>query len=123
MRRELIEALDYPKSLVLEIIGEGDCPHESLFEVTDKRCQQCDVSRECHWVRCLNDFAEFDGKSTHTINASLRYGINLVETLNGSSPHDKAVCDCEACSWIRGSKRLSEEFDERFATNRYRQVF
>ena len=86
MRRELIKALDYPKSLVLEIIGEGDCPHDSLFEITDKRCQQCDVSRECHWVRCLNDFAEFDGKSTHTINASLRYGINLVETLNGSSP-------------------------------------
>jgi len=66
MRRELIEALNYPKSLVLEIIGEGDCPHDSLFEVTDKRCQQCDVSRECHWVLCLNDFADFEGKSTHT---------------------------------------------------------
>ena len=122
MRRELIEALNYPKSLVLKIIDERDCPHESLFDVTDRRCQQCDMGRHCHWVLCLNDFEDFEGKSTHTINASLRYGIDLVETLKNDPLHDKDACQCEPCSWIRDSKRLTGEFDERFATNRYKHL-
>jgi len=39
MRRELIEALNFPRELVLRIIDERDCPHESLFKATDDRWQ------------------------------------------------------------------------------------
>ena len=123
MRRELIEALNYPKSLVLAIINQQDCPHDSLFEATDQRCKQCEIGQQCHWIRCLNEFADFDSKATHTINASLRYGINLVEVLNRDLMHDSDICNCHTCSWVRESRRLSERFEERFATNRYKQLF
>jgi hypothetical protein len=81
MRRQLIEALTYPRLLVEKIIEERDCPHDSLFHATSERCHQCDVNSECHWVNCLNEFSDFKDKPEYTINASLRYGIKLVESL------------------------------------------
>ena len=122
MRRELIEALDYPLLQVLELIDQRDCPHSSLFEATSERCQHCELGRECHWVRCLNEFEDFEGKATHTINASLKYGIGLVETLHANLDHDTTTCECEPCVWISNSKRLHETFNERYALNPYRKM-
>jgi hypothetical protein len=122
MRRQLIEALSYPKLLVKKIIEDRDCPHDSLFEATDDRCHHCDIGRDCHWVSCLDEFDNFDGKATHTINASLRYGIKLVERLHGELHHDETTCKCEPCIWIRDSQRLTEAFDARFVVNPYRHM-
>ena len=58
MRRELIEALTYPRLLILKIIDAQVCEHDSLFEATSARCHQCSMGRECHWVSCLNDFED-----------------------------------------------------------------
>jgi len=111
MRRQLREALSYPRLLVLKIIDEQDCPHDSLFAATDERCHQCQLNSECHWVNCLNDFSDFEDKSTHTLNASVRYGIKLVESLHEELRHDETTCRCEPCTWIRDAQRLTEEFD------------
>jgi hypothetical protein len=111
MRRQLIEALTYPKLLVLKIIDQRDCPHDSLFEATSERCQQCDLGQECHWVSCLNDFDNFEDKPTHMLNASLRYGIRLVESIHNELRHDETTCTCEPCTWVRNAQRLTEEYD------------
>ena len=122
MRRQLIEALSYPRLLVQKQIEEQNCPHDSLFDATDERCHHCDLGRDCHWVACLNEFDDFDGKATHTINASLRYGIKLVEVLHSELRHNETTCTCEACTWIRESQSLTEAFDARFVVNPYRQM-
>lgn len=116
MRHELIEALTYPRLLVLELIDARECPHDSLFAATSERCHQCDLNRECHWVSCVNDFSELDDKPNHTLNASLRYGIKLVETLHNELRHDESTCTCEPCTWIRDAQRLTEEFDAHLET-------
>lgn len=123
MRLELIQALDFPRQLVLKIIDQRDCPHETLFKATDDQCRQCGLNRECHWVSCLNEFEDFEGKATHTINASLRYGIDLVGTMHGKLRHNQNTCECEYCIWLQDSQRLTEAFDERFASNRYRHLY
>ena len=123
MRKELIAALDYPKLRVLRLIDQRDCPHSSLFEATSEQCHQCSLSTECHWVQCLHEFADFEGKATYTINASLRYGIGLIEALDAELDHDAVTCDCQTCIWIRDSQRLNTAFNERFALNPYRQMF
>lgn len=120
MRRRLIEALTYPRSLVQEIIDERDCPHDSLFQATSERCHQCDMTRECHWANCLYDFSDFADKPDHTINASLRYGVKLVESLHGEGHHDKARDTCEACAWMHDARQLIEEFEALLAPNPYR---
>ncbi len=122
MRRQLIEALAYPRLLVQKIMEEDDCPHDSLFEATSQRCQQCDLNRECHWVSCMSDFSDLEEKAIHTLNASLRYGIRLVETIHSELRHDETVCKCEACTWIRDAQRLTEEFEAHLAPNPYRPM-
>lgn len=122
MRRRLIEALTYPRLLVMKIIESRNCPHESLFEATSERCQQCDMNSECHWVACLNDFSDLQSKPEHTLNASLRYGVKLVESLHSELAHDETACNCEPCTWIRSSQRLIEEFEENLPPNPYRPM-
>lgn len=122
MRRQLIEALTFPRLLVQKIMEEDDCPHDSLFEATSERCHQCDLNSECHWVSCMSDFADLEDKAIHTLNASLRYGIRLVETVHSELRHDETMCKCEACTWIRDAQRLTEEFEAHLAPNPYRPV-
>ena len=120
MRRQLVEALSYPRLLVRRIIDGQECPHNSLFEATSHRCHQCGVNRECHWAACLDDFADFSDKPTHTINASVRYGVKLVESLHSELRHDETTCTCEPCSWVRDAQRLVEAFEENLAPNPHR---
>ncbi len=122
MRRELIEALSYPRLLVQHIIDTQDCPHDSLFDATSERCLNCDINQQCHWVSCLDDFADFEGKPAYLLNASLRYGIRLVESMHGDLHHDESICNCEPCAWVRTAQRLTEEFELQLPPNPYRPV-
>ena len=119
MRQQLIEALTYPRLLVQKFIEDRDCPHNSLFQATNERCHQCDINRECHWVSCLDEFADFADKPAYKINASLRYSIKLVESLHSELHHDETLCTCEDCCWVRDAQRLTEAFEENFAPNQY----
>ena len=120
MRRELIEALTYPRLLILRMIDARECEHDSLFDATSARCHHCSMDRECHWASCLNDFEDLRSKPVHTLNASLRYSVRLVEALHNELLHDSTSCTCEACSWIRDSQRLIESFESNLAPNPYR---
>lgn len=109
MRRQLIEALTYPRLLVLRLIEEGNFPHESLFAATGERCNHCEPKNECNWVNCMRDFRNFDKKTTETLSVSLREGIKLVEALHSELRHDETTCTCETCNWIRNAEHLTEE--------------
>ena len=122
MRRQLIEALSYPRLLVQKIMEENDCPYDGLFEATSERCHNCDLNSECHWVAYLSNFSGLEDKAIHTLNASLRYGIRLVENVHSELRHDETLCKCEACAWIRDAQRLTEEFEAHLAPNPYRPV-
>lgn len=122
MRSEMIEALNYPRQLILQIIEGRDCPHENLFEATSERCGNCDINSECHWISCLNDFDDFEDKPTHTLSASLRYGIRVVESFLDARDHDRALCDCADCGWIAEAQRLIQKFEQTLPPNRYRPV-
>jgi hypothetical protein len=91
-----------------------------IHDATSERCSECGINSECHWVACLNEFADFEDKPTHTINASLRYGVKLVEALNSELQHDGTSCTCESCTWVREAQQLIEEFERSLAPNPYR---
>lgn len=120
MRQQLIEALEYPRQLVLDLIDERRCPYQHHFDPSEDRCRECTINGECHWVTWLDDLRDVRDTPTHTLSASLRYGIKLVRDLFGESPHEEIICACESCEWIRGSQRLIEEFDASLPPNRYR---
>lgn len=115
MRRRLIEALTYPRLLVLENMTFGDCPQDGQFEPSCDRCRNCGLGQECHWLSCLNNFDDLAHKPIHTLHASLLYSINLIDGHNQKKQHDSDVCTCESCSWIRDAQELSREFSNRFS--------
>jgi len=114
MRRKLIEALTYPRLFVLENIGVENCPQDRLFDSSCDRCRSCDLREECQWLSCINNFADFANKPTHTIHASLLYGINLIKARNEQMQHNSKACTCESCNWTRDARELSQEFSRRF---------
>ena len=109
MRRQLTEALLYPRSLVMQLTEEANRPHESLYQATGERCKHCDNPEECNWNNCLQDFRHFEEKSIDVLSESLREGIRLVESLHNELRHDETTCTCETCSWIRSAEHLAEE--------------
>jgi hypothetical protein len=115
MRREMIEALSYPRLLIEKFIEANDCPYENLFDATSERCHACDLGQPCHWVQCLDEFSDFSETPTYTINASLRYAVRLVESLHSELQHDETRCTCEVCTWVRNTQRLIEEYEEHLA--------
>ena len=92
-----------------------DCPHDSVFDSSWDRCRNCGLGQECHWLSCLNDFADLSNKPIHTLHASLLYSIKLVEAHVDRLQHDLDDCDCEACSWSRDAQQLSETFSRTYA--------
>ena len=109
MRQQLIEALTFPKLLVQGLIEEGNFPHKNLYAATGERCHHCDMSGECTWEHCLQDFRSVDHESTESLSDALREGIKLVEALNSELRHDETTCICETCIWIRNAEHLTEE--------------
>ena len=109
MRRQLIEALTYPRLLVMGLIEEGNFEHKSLFEATGERCNHCDGQENCGWSTCFQDFRHFEDRTTESLSVSLREGIKLVESLHRKLRHDETTCTCETCIWIRNAEHLTEE--------------
>lgn len=115
MRRKLIEALTYPRLFILENMDLEDCPRDGRFDATCKKCRECALGQECHWMSCLNNFDDLASKPIHTIHASLLYSINLIESRAGELEHDVESCTCESCTWTRDAQELSLEFSNKFA--------
>ena len=109
MREKLIEALIYPRLLVMRLIEDGNFPHENLHAATGERCNHCDSGSACGWEMCLQDFRHFEDKTDEILSATLREGIKLVESLHNELRHDETTCACETCIWIRNAEHLTEE--------------
>jgi len=122
VRRKLLEALTYPRLFVLDSIDLEDCPHENLFDSSCDHCHNCDLQQECHWLSCLNNFADFANKPTHTMNASLVYGLNLVEKRIKQTLRHPEPCTCEPCTWIRDARQLTLEFEADRPMYQYRSA-
>ena len=120
MRKQLIAALDFPRNLVLSLIEERHCPCRKRFAANNGLCADCELSRECHWVTILDDYSDFDGKPTYTINASLRYGVTVVEKLSDDEEHAASTCTCETCTWLRDARRLIAGFERTLPANPFR---
>jgi hypothetical protein len=123
MRQRLIEALAYPRSCVLNDINLRDCPFDGVFELFSDRCKNCDLGKECHWLRCLRKDEELAGEPTHTIHATLLFGLSLIEANNRHQQHDSEWCTCESCTWARNTRELEQEFKILSLADRFRSVY
>ncbi|MEE8495236.1 MAG: hypothetical protein V3S21_02060, partial [Xanthomonadales bacterium] len=102
--------LTYPRLFVLDEISLQDCPQDSLFDTACEQCHSCSLRQECHWLSCLDSFADFSRMPAYTMHASLLFSTSLIDERCRELKHDPDACSCESCRWMRDARQLAREF-------------
>jgi hypothetical protein len=113
MRRQIIEALTYPRILLLANLGDDECPQNRYFNPAHPSCQHCDQGEECHWLECNDEFSVLALKPMGALYESLLFSIDYVDTQCSRANHNVRRCACESCHWVRKARRLAREYRNR----------
>lgn len=110
MRRPIIEALTYPRMLVMSNMDVEECPQNSYFNPADASCRHCTQAEECHWLTCNDEFSVLATKPIELLFESLLFGIDYVDDYCSRASHNVRRCACESCHWVRTARRLAWEY-------------
>jgi hypothetical protein len=110
MRRRIIEALTYPRLLLMSNLDAEECPQNLFFNPLHKACQHCEQGEECHWLNCNDEFSVLVKKPLETLYDSLLFSIDYVDVQCARAGHNVRRCACESCHWIRSARRLASEY-------------
>ena len=111
MRRRIIEALTYPRMLLMSNLDIDECPQNGYFNPEHASCQCCDQGEECHWLNCNDEFTVLATKPMKMLYESLIFSIDYVDAQSGRANHNVRRCACESCDWVRKARRLAWEFN------------
>jgi hypothetical protein len=110
MRRRIIEALTYPRIMLMAGLEVEDCPQNAYFNPAHTACQHCEQGEECHWLNCNDEFSALVQKPMETLYESLLFCIDFVDARCSGDKHNVRRCACESCRWVRMARRLSWEY-------------
>ena len=100
MRRCMIEALTYPRILLLANLDVEECPQNQYFNPAHDICQHCEQGEECRWLNCNDHFSV----------VALLFCIDYVSAESTRANHNVRRCACESCVWVRKARRLAWEY-------------
>jgi len=110
MRQRIIEALTYPRIMLLASLDDDECPQHLYFNPSDEKCQLCEQGEECHWLNIHDEFSVLVQKPLHSLYESLQFCISYVNVQCGHAGHIVRHCACESCAWIRTARRLASDY-------------
>jgi hypothetical protein len=106
VRKQLIEALAYPRTLIDSGLQLENCPHNGRYDKQDLRCHECDSRPECEWLVHNDEFVALKNKPEDQLLAALEFALLHMSAFVASAGHDNRSCRCESCQWIRDSQDL-----------------
>lgn len=109
MDQQIIKLLEYPRTLLREILRLDSCPHAYLYFKDDQRCQDCYASAECEWLYKNDAIEELNKKTPQQLLHDLEFAILSVQAQITQMEHDDIACGCEACKWLQAAQKLYEE--------------
>jgi len=110
MRRRIIEALTYPRMILLANLDAEECPQQLLFDPVHQRCQICEQGEECHWLNINDEFSVLAQKSMDSLYESLKFCIDYVFAQCTNASHNVRRCPCESCHWVRTARQLESDY-------------
>ena len=110
MRRQIIEAITYPRMLLLESLKIDECPQNLYFNSSDLTCMGCDKGEECSWLNRNDEFSALAMKPMADLMLVLDFCINFVEIRCADNEHNVGRCACESCTWVRKARRIVWEY-------------
>lgn len=113
IRQYLIESLAYPRWMAVAKIYPKSCPHGGYFDASDHACWQCAKGTECQWLKLLDRSADASNMSAGELIQALDIAIGFLADYK--SHHDRQVCDCRTCCWLRDTRHLVKRYRQRSA--------
>lgn len=110
MRKRIIEALTYPRIMLLANLNAEECPQHLFFNPAHERCRFCEQGQECHWLNLNDEFSILARKPMDSLYGSLQFCIDYVNAQCSHEGHNVRRCACESCQWIRDARRLASEY-------------
>lgn len=108
IRACLAESLVYPRLLAIARIDVRKCPHGGSFDTSDDRCWQCTKEIECRWLDTFNRYEDTSGMAANELIVALDMAAEFVAQHNAH--HERCVCDCRTCSWLRDTRHLVKHY-------------
>jgi hypothetical protein len=106
MRRLIIEALTYPRILLMSNMDVETCPQNGYFNPAHPSCQHCGQGEECYWLNCNDEFSVLATKPIDMLYESLLFSIDYVDAYCSRADHNVRRCACESCDWVRKARRI-----------------
>lgn len=110
--RAIIEALTYPRMLIMSRLDHDQCQMHGYFNIQHKGCRLCDKAVECLWLNTNDDFSTLARKSTKALTKALEFSIEYVHVHVSRDDHNPRRCACESCVWIRDARHLVRQHVE-----------
>ena len=110
MRQQIIEALTYPRMILLADLDGEYCPQHLFFNHAHKACQMCEQGEECHWLNVNDHISVLAKKPMDSLYESLQFCIDYVEAQCRHVEHSVRWCACESCDWVRSARRLASDY-------------
>jgi hypothetical protein len=110
MRRRIIEALTYPRMLLMANLEIDECPQNGYFNPAHPACHLCGQGEECHWLNCNDEFTVLARKPVEILYESLLFSIDYVDSQGSRANHNVRRCACESCHWVRKARRIAWEY-------------
>jgi len=108
LRKDLIAALQYPRTLINAGLELERCPHGGMYTDDDVRCVACADAPECEWLFHNGEFAALSEKPVSDLVSALEFALLHVSAFSSTSGHDVLNCHCANCQWVRDSQALLE---------------
>lgn len=110
MRRRIIEALTYPRMLMISRMDVRDCPMNRYFNAEQRICQTCDQGQECRWLNSNDEFSALAEQPLEALFEAFLFSINYVDAHVSRAKHNSRRCICESCAWVRDARHLVRQY-------------
>jgi hypothetical protein len=110
MRRRIIEALTYPRIMVLDNLHAAECSQHLSFNIGHEGCKYCEQRDECHWLNINDEFSVLAQRPMDSLYESLQFCIDYVNSQCTYANHNARRCACESCHWVRSARRIASDY-------------
>lgn len=106
LKRQIIEALTFPRLQAFEVLDLEKCPSGGRFHSKNDNCKACEAMFPCAWIESNEPFIELAAKSTEDLLQALRIARDFIVSGNHRGTIGRTSCVCEHCRWIGRADRL-----------------
>jgi len=111
MRQRFIEALTYPRMLMISLMDFNECPMNRYFNPGHESCQICEQGDECHWLNSNDEFSVLAEQPMDALVGAFVFSTDYVDAYISRQNHNPRRCACETCSWLRDAWHLIREYE------------